>query len=150
MSGLYVADARYPLWRNLVAPVFVADQLIVIGILAGLCSFLAAVANDPTMFLFLVVLAYGAYVLSMQRFVPYEVRIAAVDLAHVVDLLDKTRVIARDGDRWLWSRKSPLPKWFTSHLDQISIAETNDGYRVFGRKDDMRTLASALNKRTAR
>lgn len=149
MSDLYVAVPRYPVWRNLLAPVFVADQLIIIGLVGGLCALVAAVARDPTMFLFLLIVAYGAYTFSMQRFIPYGVQIGPPDLAYVVGLLDETPVIARNGEGWSWNRKSGLPSWLTSRLDQISIHETVGHYLVLGRKDDMRTLAVALNNRTA-
>jgi hypothetical protein len=150
MSESYVADARYPLWRNVLAPVFVADQLIIIGLLAGFCALIAGAARDPVILLFLLILVYVVYAFSMQRFVPYQLQIAPADLAHVVGLLDKTPVIVRNGESWSWKRKSTLPNWLTSQLDRISINETNGDYRVFGRKDDMRTLASALNGRIAR
>jgi hypothetical protein len=149
VSRSYVARARYPLWRNVFAPVFVADQLIVMGVLAGLSAIIAGLSRDPVMFLFLAVLAYAAYIFSMQSFLPYSLRIGADDVRRVVDLLDGTRVLARNDERWRWKRKSTLPRWLRSRLDQISIDESGDGYCVCGRKDDMRTLARALNDKIA-
>ena len=145
VSGSYVARAQYPGWRNVLAPVFVADQLIDIGILVGLCAVLAGLARDPVMFLFLVILAYAAYVFSMQSFLPYSVRIGSDDLTRVIGLLDKTRVLVRDEEQWRWQRKSSLPLSLRSRLDQISVDGIGDDYYVRGRRDDMRTLARTLN-----
>jgi hypothetical protein len=85
VSRSFVARARYPLWRNVFASVFVADQLIVMGVLAGLCAVIAGLSRDPVMFLFLAVLAYAAYIFSMQSFLPYSLRIGADDVRRVVD-----------------------------------------------------------------
>lgn len=147
MSEWLLAEARYPLWRNLLVPVFVRDQLTVLVLLGGLCAGAALLAHDLVLFLFLVAFAYAAYVASMQKFLPYELRLPARDLGGAVDLLDKTPVLARAGDEWIWKRRSASPGWLRSELDTISILDANGGYAVHGRKDDLRTLARVLNAR---
>jgi hypothetical protein len=149
MSELYVARAQHPIWRNVFAPIFVPDQLPILGVLAAVCAVVAGLSRDAMLFAFLVVIAYAAYAFTMQRFLPYAVRIGSDDLITVARLLDETPVLLRTDRELRWARKSALPRWLRSRLDQISIHEVNGGHDVRGRKDDMRTLARALNERRA-
>ena len=145
----YLPERRYSRLREMLFPVFYKDQFQIIGILILISAAISFIAQNVAMFLCISFIGYCAYALAMQSFLPYSLYIFKDDLDTVVDLLDKTRVIARKGGDWFWKRTSNAPRWLRSELDTITIIDAKNGYVVQGRRDDMEILARALNQRTS-
>jgi hypothetical protein len=147
MLNGYEAKPVYPIWRNILLPIFFLDQLIVLGILLAVASVISIAAWDSSMLIFLCLLGYLAYVLSIQNFLPYEVEVQGAKLPQLVQLLDRTPILVRMDDELRWTRKSAMPRFLRSRLDEISICCDDDLCLVRGRNVDMKVLTRALNSR---
>jgi hypothetical protein len=143
LSNLHMKRANRT-WISILVPFWGWDlvKMLIPGLAVGVIA--ALLMNDIEVFFLSMALGYAAFLFAMRDFEPYELAIGQEHLSDTIALLDRTPILDRDGNAYMWHRRTT--SWLKSDLDGISISPGEQGWVVRGRRHDLRVLSNALRR----
>lgn len=136
-----------PWYVTALLPMPVVDALKMMSPALAIGGLASILTKDVGVLLLALALGYFCVVLIGRKFVQYRVSLRNNDdFLYVVDLLNKTATLEKEGDKLIWRRRG-WPNFLRSKVDEISIYEDNSKWIVQGRRYDMLSVASALSSR---
>lgn len=131
--------------RRTFAPIYYVDQLKIVTPALLFSVVVLLTSRDLILFTTLVVLIYIGLLVVMRNFSPSRLSLPSTALPDVIDVLEKTNFLEREGSALTWVRKSA--SILKTKLDAVKVQSTGDRVVIEGRRIDLNAILIALNKR---